>query len=187
MFDVIFQRRHNSMYNRLELSKSGPQTNPNAHLNTISPNQKGQVTAEAAAGLSGVKNPVRDVNDIRRDVADGAAVVGRGSDITAATSTMAAAVPGPHQPGAAATALVSTGFGLAANVVEQVARPDMGKGLNDTLSNILQERVDKRIPIAAPITNELFEVWKQSETNKDLQTWSNQIWMDFSKNIEGGK
>jgi hypothetical protein len=121
-----------------------PAPNPNAHLNTLLPNAKGHITAEAAAGLLPVRNPIRDIEDIRHDVASSAEMVGRGADITAATSTMAAAVPGPHQPGAATTAAVATGVGFVANAIEQLARPDVGRGMNDSLSAILQERIDRR-------------------------------------------
>jgi hypothetical protein len=68
MLKVILQRRQNSMYNRLELSKSGQQTNPNAGLNTITPNPKGKVTAEAAAGLLPAPSERRSVDQIDRDL-----------------------------------------------------------------------------------------------------------------------
>jgi hypothetical protein len=172
---------YRDLYNRVEAAKSGPPSNPNAGLNTVRPNASGAVTAEAAAGLLPMRNPVRDINDIRNDVADGAAVVGRGSDITAATSTMAAAVPGPHQPGAATTALVATGVGLAANVVEQVARPDVGKGLNDFMGSVLQEQLDRKLPIMAPVTNESIEHWKKSGSSESFEKWINREWGVFLK------
>jgi hypothetical protein len=172
---------YRDLYNRVQTANAGPPTNPNAGLNTVTPNASGAVTAEAAAGLLPVRNPVRDVNDIRNDVADGAAVVGRGSDITAATSTMAAAVPGPHQPGAATTALVATGVGFAANVVEQVARPDVGKGLNDFMGSVLQEQLDRKLPIMAPITNESIEHWKKSGSSESFEKWINREWGVFLK------
>ena len=170
-----------------ELARSSPASNPNANLNTITPAAIGCVTAECAGGVAGIKNSIRDINDVRNDVADGAAIAGRGADITAATSTMAAAVPGPHQPGAATTAIVATGVGFMANVVEQAARPDVGRGLNDLLTSILQERIDRRVPIVAPITNELTEAWKQSGTSQNLQTWSTQVWTDFINKAGGSK
>ena len=152
---------------------------PNAGLNTITPAANGAVTAEAAAGLSGVKNPIRDISDIRNDVADGAAAVGRGSDITAATSTMAAAVPGPHQPGAATTAMIATGVGFAANVVEQVARPNAALSAENAFYMAIQMGADSSLPIAAPITNEVINAWKNSNTNLDFKEWSAIEWRKF--------
>jgi hypothetical protein len=72
-------------------------------------------------------------------------------------------------------------IGVAADAVEQVVRPDAGQITSDSLTKILQDRIDKRMPIAAPITNELAEAWKASGTNKDLQKWSAEVWSDYLK------
>jgi hypothetical protein len=159
-----------------------PSDNPTAGLKTIAPNQQGQITAEAAAGISPVRNPVRDINDIRNDVADGAALVSRGSGIVGSTATVAAVMPGPHQPGAATTALTATVVGLGADAVEQIARPDIGKTAQAVfLQVIVQRQLDNRLPLAAPITNEIIELWKQSGTSQDLNTWANNEWVKFIK------
>jgi Hemagglutinin repeat len=170
---------YRDLYNRVEAAKAGQPSNPNAGLNTVTPNANGALTAEAAAGLFPVRNPVRDVNDIRNDVADGAAVVGRGSDVTAATSTMAAAVPGPHQPGAATTALIATGVGFAANVVEQVARPNAASSAENAFYMAIQMGADSALPIAAPITNEVINAWKNSKTNLEFKEWAAIEWRKF--------
>lgn len=163
-----------------QLGKAQPvASNPNAGLNSFTPASNGCASAECAGGVAGVKNAVRDGNDVRNDVADGAAVVIRGSDITAAASTMAAAVPGPHQPGAVTTAVVATGVGFVANVVEQVARPDVGKGLNDFMTVVLQEQLDKKLPKVAPVTSEAIEYWKKSGSSQSFETWMNTKWSSF--------
>lgn len=167
-----------------QLGKAQPvASNPNAGLNSFTPASNGCASAECAGGVAGVRNVVRTINDVpndvRNDVADGAAVVIRGSDITAAASTMAAAVPGPHQPGAVTTAVVATGVGFVANVVEQVARPDVGKGLNDFMTVVLQEQLDKKLPIVAPVTSEAIEYWKKSGSSQSFETWMNTKWSSF--------
>lgn len=146
----------------VQLGKVQPPTsNPNAHLNTLQPNAKGQITAEAAAGLLPVRNPVRDIEDIRHDVADGAAVVGRGAGIVEAGSTAAAVIPGAHQPGAVATAVTAAGVGFAANVLEQIARPDQKQFfINQILIGVPADQLMKRYPMFAPVINEAAEAIK---------------------------
>jgi hypothetical protein len=160
---------YRDLYNRVEAAKAGTPTNPNAGLNTITPNQKGQVTAEAAAGLSGVKNPVRDINDIRGDVADGAEVVSRGAGIVGGTETAASKIPGPHQPGAATTAVVATGVGFAADVIEQVARPDMGKLITGGTIDIAVKPIVDKFPLTAPVVNDAANVLKNPTFTEKIQ------------------
>lgn len=108
--------------------------------------------------------------------------------MVAATATMVtAAAPPQVKPIAGAVAVGATTIGVGADAVEQLARPDTNQVLSDSLAKIVQDRIDKRLPIAAPISNELAEVWKSSKTNKDLQTWSNEIWTDYLKRSGGTK
>ncbi|WP_346308912.1 hypothetical protein, partial [Limnohabitans sp.] len=153
--------------------------NPNAGLKTMTPAENGCVTAECAGGVVGVRNPVRDGTDIRNDVADGAALVSRGSGIVGSTATAVSTIPGPHQPGAATTALFATGVGFTADVIEQIARPDVGKGLNDFMTVVLQEQLDKKLPIVAPVTSEAIEYWKKSGSSQSFETWMNTQWSSF--------
>ena len=92
---------------------------------------------------------------------------------------MAAAVPGPHQPGAATTALVATGVGLAANLVEQVARPNPASSAENAFYMAIQMRVDSQLPLAAPLTNEVINAWKNSNTNLELKDWAAIEWRKF--------
>ena len=78
-------------------------------------------------GLTPDRNSIRDSADVRNDVANGASKVSRGAGIVGSAATVAAAIPGPHEPTAAVTAVTATGVGFAADVLEQVARPDQRK------------------------------------------------------------
>jgi hypothetical protein len=163
-----------------QLGKAQPvASNPNAGLNTFTPAANGCASAECAGGVAGVKNAVRDVTDMRNDVADGAAGVSRGSGIVGSTATAASAIPGPHQPGAVTTALVATGVGFTADVIEQIARPDVGKGLNNFMAVVLQEQLDKKLPIVAPVTSEAIEYWKKSGSSQSFENWMNTQWSSF--------
>lgn len=51
----------------------------------ITPAANGCATAECAGGVAGIKNSIRDIKDVRKDVTDGAALVGWSADIAAAT------------------------------------------------------------------------------------------------------
>jgi filamentous hemagglutinin len=132
--------------------------NPNAGLNTVTPNANGCITGNCAAGLTPDRNPIRDSADVRNDVADGASSVSRGAGIVGSAATAAAAIPGPHEPTAAATAVTATGVGFAADVLEQLVRPDPQKYFKEQLfigipANVLVEK----FPIYAPVINEVAE------------------------------
>ena len=72
----------------VEVTSSIPASNPKSNLNMITPAANGCATAECAGGVAGIKNSIRDIKDVRKDVTDGAALVGWSADIAAATSTM---------------------------------------------------------------------------------------------------
>ncbi|PZO13554.1 MAG: hypothetical protein DCF26_16720 [Burkholderiales bacterium] len=120
----------------------------------------------------------------RNAIADGAEATSRTAGVIAAGATAVAAQGGPYGKPAQAIAAGATVIGAAADGINQSVRPDLGKTINDSLAMILQERIDARVPIAAPLTNELMEVWKRSGTSQNLQTWSNQIWGDFLQKKE---
>jgi hypothetical protein len=171
-----------------QLGKAQPvASNPNAGLNTFTPAANGCASAECAGGVAGVKNAVRDGSDIRNDVADGAAGVSRGSGIVGSTATAASAIPGPHQPGAVTTALVATGVGFTADVIEQIARPDVGKGVHDFFLANAQKQIDNKLPLVAPITNEVRSLWASSGSAKPFEDWVNDRWNDVVKQLESSK
>ncbi len=161
--------------------------NPNAGLRTMTPALNGCATVECAGGVVGVRNPVRDGTDVRNDVADGAALVSRGSGIVGSTATAVSTIPGPHQPGAATTAVVATGVGFVADVVEQGARPNVGKGVHDFFLNTAQNQIDNKLPLAAPFSNEVKTFWTNSGTAKSFEVWVNERWSEAVKQLEKSK
>ena len=126
--------------------------------------------------------------DVREAIADGAATTSRQAGVVGAAATAATAAASPQvKPFTGSVAVGATVIGVAADAVEQMARPDLNKVLSESVPKIIQDRIDKRLPLAAPLTNELAEIWKNSGTNKDLQTWSNEVWSEYLKKQGVGK
>jgi hypothetical protein len=176
-----------------------PYSSSNAGLNaprvTNTPNTA-PVTAACAnndvackSGVGAQQTSVPQLTQVAREaIADGAAATSRQAGVVGAAATAAAASAPPQaKPIPRAVAVGATVIGVAADAVEQVVRPDAGQVTSDSLTKILQDRIEKRIPIAAPITNELAEAWKASGTNKDLQKWSVEVWTDYLKQQGVGK
>ena len=155
------------------------QGDPNAGLNTITPAANGAVTAEAAAGLSPVRNPIKDGEDIRQDGANAASLLGRGAGIVSNAATAAAAVPGPHQPAAVGVAATATGVDFVSKLVEQGLSPHAGKALFEIFSTYAGDKINERVPLIAPVTNEAIEIWKQSGSTKSATEWINSRWNEF--------
>jgi filamentous hemagglutinin len=147
------------------------------------PAANGCVTAECAAGIAPSRPELRDEERVRNDIAEMAGTVSRGAGVVASTSTVVATFsPEPTTKSTAAVvAGISTGVGFVADVVEQAARPDVGRGLNNLLAATLQEQLDRKLPIAAPLTNEAFEYWKKSGSSQNFETWVNSQWNSFLK------
>ena len=164
-----------------------PAPSPNAGLGTITPAPNGCVTAQCAAGVLPLRDPLRDAADVRNDVAVMSEMVGRVAGIVGSTATAAAVQPGPHQPLATKVAVTATGVGLAADFVEQVAGPDVGKGVNDFFLNIAQKQIDNKLPLVAPITNEVRALWVQSGMDKPFEAWANEQWSVVVKQLESSK
>lgn len=144
--------------------------------NSRTPAANGCVTAECAAGTLPLRGPLRDGGDVRNDVATGADLLSRGAGVVGSAATMAAVVPGPHQPGAASVALGATGMGLAADALGQVAQPDVGTATQAFFLTYAQYRVDEKLPLVAPVTNEVVHLWRQSNTSQSIELWVNQQW-----------
>jgi hypothetical protein len=64
---------------------------------------------------------------------------------------------------------------VGADVVEQMARPDAGQAAINSAGGVLTEIVNKKIPLAAPLTNEFIEVIKDSEVSKKIQEKLNAV------------
>jgi len=52
----------------------------------------------------------------------------------------------------------------------------LGKGLQDTLLQLAQYQIDNKLPLAAPITNEVVEAWKNSKSSQPFNDWINDQW-----------
>ena len=148
---------------------------------TAIPTAKCGVTDAACRSGVGVpqSQPVlsaEEINTLRTGIANTADVTGRAAVIVSNASTPAAVIPGPHQPAAAATAAAATVVDFGAKVVEQIARPDVGKGVVDvgaTGAGAAAERIPRVGPLIAPVSNELIELWKNSNSSLSLQQWIN--------------
>jgi hypothetical protein len=104
----------------------------------------------------------------RQEIAGGAERLGRQAGVVNAAATAVSAVPGPHQPITAATAVGAAAINVGATAIEQLLRPDPGKLVVDTALTItgsVTERVPVIGPVAAPTTNEMLEAWKNSGTS----------------------
>jgi hypothetical protein len=87
---------------------------------------------------------------------------------------------------AAAVAGVSTAVGFVADIVEQAARPDVGKMAQNFFISYAQNRIDQKLPLIAPLTNEVRNLWQQSGSGLQFETWVNQEWQKTLKQV-GGK
>ena len=102
--------------------------------------------------------------------------VSRGAGVIGSTATAAAAVPGPHQPVAAGTAVVAGTVGAAADAAEQAINPDGAKAVQTILISLAQKAIDNKLPLVAPVTNEVVDAWRNSGTNKSFEIWLNESW-----------
>lgn len=160
---------------------------PRPEPNTITSAANGCVTGECSGGVLPERNAVRDEADIREDAADIASGVGRGAGVVSSAATAAATVPGPHQPAAATTAVIATGAGFAADVVEQVAQPDTGKAVHEFFLGIAQTQVDNKLPLIAPVSNEVRTLWVESGAAEPFESWVNNRWNGVIKQLESAK
>lgn len=112
-------------------------------------------------------------------IADAAEATSRGAGIVAAGATAVAAQGGPYTKPAQIVAIGATAVGVGADAVEQIVRPDTGKATHTSITTYFQEWADSRAPGAAPITNEVIEIWKKSESGQNLEAWMNTQWRRF--------
>jgi filamentous hemagglutinin len=113
----------------------------------------------------------------REAIADGAEKLSRQAGVIGAAATAATPnVPAQVRPITGAIGVGATAVSVAADAVEQLARPNTGKVVVDSAATIVQTAVEK-IPGAgavAPITNEVIEAWKNSGSAKTLEEWVNE-------------
>jgi filamentous hemagglutinin len=63
---------------------------------------------------------------------------------------------------------------LGADALEQALRPNLGKTIVDIDAQIIQGIIDKRVPLLAPVTNELMNAWTHSQDAQKLGSTLNQ-------------
>lgn len=131
------------------------------------------------AGKSGVgvQQNAPLTQQTREAIADAASDVSRQAGVIGAAATAATAAATPQvKPITGSVAVGATVIGVAADVVEQMARPDVGVTTTNAVGTIIQTAVE-RLPGAkgvAPITNEIIEAWKNSGSSRSIQDWMNE-------------
>lgn len=146
-----------------------PYTSSNAGLNaprvTNTPNTA-PVTAACAnndlackSGVGAQQTSIPQLTQAAREaIADGAAATSRQAGVVGAAATAAAASAPPQaKPIPRAVAVGATVIGVGADVVEQVVRPDTGQTVVNSAGTVIGEIANKKLPAAAPITNEVIE------------------------------
>ena len=84
--------------------------------------------------------------------------VSRTAGVVGSTATTVAAIPGPHQPVAAGTAVIATGVGIAADAVEALIQKNPATYVKTQLeSGIPAQLLSERFPMFAPLINEVAE------------------------------
>jgi filamentous hemagglutinin len=67
----------------------------------------------------------------------------------------------------------ATVIGVGADAVEQLVRPDTGQTTVNLLGTVTGEAVNKVLPIAAPLTNEIVEGLKGSDKADQIKKETN--------------
>jgi filamentous hemagglutinin len=110
----------------------------------------------------------------RGAIADGASGLSRQAGVVAATATTVTTVAPPQvKPVSGAVAVGATVIGVGADAVEQLMRPDTGQTTVNLLGTVTGEAVNKVLPIAAPLTNEIVEGLKGSDKADQIKKETN--------------
>ena len=110
-------------------------------------------------------------------IADAASDVSRQAGVIGAAATAATAAASPQvKPITGSVAVGATVIGVAADAVEQMARPNTGQTVVNLVGAGLQEAADNNPvgKVVAPLTNEIVEAWKQTGASQSIQDWVNQ-------------
>lgn len=89
--------------------------------------------------------------------------------VAAAATTVTAAAPPQVKPVSGAVAVGATVIGVGADAVEQFVRPDLGQTGINAAGAAVSEIINKKVPVLAPITNEIVEAAKASDVSKSIQ------------------
>ena len=110
----------------------------------------------------GVQQNAPLTQQARDAIADGASNLSRQAGVVAAGATAIGSQAGPYAKPAQALAVGATVVGVGADALEQITRPNNGQTLVNSISTAISEQINKRLPMAAPITNEILEIGKTS-------------------------
>ncbi len=118
----------------------------------------------------------------REAIADGASNTSRQAGVIGAAATAATAAASPQvKPITGSVAIGATVIGVAADVVEQVMRPDAGQTGVSLLGTTASEAANRVFPIAAPITNEIIENFKGSSKAGQIENSINTFLEELKK------
>jgi filamentous hemagglutinin len=124
---------------------------------------------------AGVPKPLteHEMADRRMNVAEVANTVGTQAGRVGATAIAASAIPGPHEPAAAATAITANVVQIGATAVQHALQPNPGALGVDTVGTGIAE-ASKAIPrygkLVAPVVNEVNESVKTRVSAKLYKT-----------------
>ena len=97
--------------------------------------------------------------------------------VAAGATAVAAGTSPPIRPIAGSVAVGATAIGMAADAVEQVVRPDVGKTTVDLGGSAIGVAIDA-VPhgkLVAPLTNEAIEILKNSQLGDAIRGGVNQL------------
>ena len=52
---------------------------------------------------------------------------------------------------------------------------------------LAQRQIDNKLPLIAPLTNETFNLWKDSKSNKNFEDWLNSEWLKTLEQLRSKK
>ena len=111
----------------------------------------------------------------REAIADGVSSLSRQAGVLAAMATAMGSQVGPYAKPAQALAVGATVVGIGADALEQIARPNNGQTLVNSISTTISEQINKKLPVAAPITNEILEIGKSSPVGQTIEKKLNDL------------
>jgi filamentous hemagglutinin len=107
--------------------------------------------------------------DIRGTVASVAGGVSTAAGQFSAATIAAAQIPSPYAPGLTAASYAGTAIGMAADGVAQIAKPNVGQYWENGLTSMVSDRSSLINPLAAPIVNEVANLFNASGTAVAIQ------------------
>ncbi|VVD83337.1 Hemolysin [Pandoraea aquatica] len=118
--------------------------------------------------------------DARETVADFAGGISTAASRFGAITTAGASIPSPYAPGLAAASFVATVTAATADVVAQLARPNIGQYWVSSGSSIIVDRLSTRFPMISPVINETANSFNGSDYSNSLRDILNSSWKNIS-------